>query len=207
MRETVLLLLAFCQICRAELVRFEEANFSIDIPATWTKAEAPPEALAVFRSPDDSKGVTLMTAKFSPEDAPTALEKMISGAKRWAKNANSPISGEHEKVIDGVTFRGYSATLPGDVTVNAAMAVVGVRGYSIQGFSGGTDAATDAEILGILDSFRLLTKASSPAAGRSSEGAAYKFGELVGKWAMIALIAGAVILSFLKSLKRSKEPA
>jgi hypothetical protein len=73
MRETVLLFLAFCQICRAELVRFEEANFSIDIPATWTKAEAPPESLAVFRSADQSNGVTFMTVKFSPEDAPTAL--------------------------------------------------------------------------------------------------------------------------------------
>ncbi|RYD46332.1 MAG: hypothetical protein EOP83_29820 [Verrucomicrobiaceae bacterium] len=111
MKKAALLFLLFFQICEAEPVRFEEANFSIEIPATWKKAEAPPQVLALYRSADNSKGITLITAEFSPEDAPTALEQMVSGAKGAAQKSNVPVTGEYDKEIDGVTFRVYSMTI------------------------------------------------------------------------------------------------
>jgi len=212
MRKTTLLIFASSLICQAEPIRFEEANFSIDVPAAWKKAETPPQALALFRSPDNSKGVTFMTMRFSPEDAPTALEKMVSGAKGGAQKSNVPVTGEHERVIDGVTFSVHSLTMPGNVSVISSMAVAGERGYSIQGFSGVSDAATDPEIVAMLESFKLLSKPSAPATAlpavdRSAKGQAYQFGEFMGRLAVIAFGVGAIILTGVKAFKRSKKPA
>jgi hypothetical protein len=154
------------------------------------------------------QGVLFMSMKFSAADAPAALGKMVSGAKGGAKESNVPISGEHQKVIDGVLFDVHSVTMPGNFSVNMRMAVVGERGYSIQGFSSAGDAAADPELLAVLESFRLLTKPTSPPPGdSSSDGEAFEFGQVVGKWAVIALFAGAVILTLLKASKGSKRSA
>jgi hypothetical protein len=205
MKKMLLLLPALFQLCQAEPVRFEEGNFSIDVPATWKKAEAPPEALALYRSVDNSKGLTLMTMRLSAKDSPTALEKMFSGAKGAAQKSGIPITGEHDEVIDGVTFKVYSVTLRNNVTVRSAMAVVGQRGYSIQGFSGVSDPATDPEISAMVESFRLLNKPATPlAASASPKDEAYEFGQMIGKWAFIALIAGAVGLAIRKTFGSSR---
>lgn len=207
MKKASLLFLLFCQICQAEPVRFEQANFSIDIPATWKEAEAPPHVLGLYRSADNSKGITLITAEFSEKDAPTALEQMVSGAKGAAQKSNVPVTGEHDKVIDGVNFRVYSMTMPGNVTVQSMTGVVGLRGYSIQGFSGVSDPAKDPEMASMLGSFRLLAKSAaplSPAPSAPPRNEAYEFGQKVGRLSFFALIGGAIIVVVRRSFRRAK---
>jgi len=206
MKKAALLLLVFCQICQAEPVRFEEANFSIDIPATWKKADAPPQALALYRSADNSKGITLMTAEFPAKEAPTAREQMVSGAKEAAQKSNVPVTGEHDKEIDGVNFRVYTMTMPGNVTVQSMTGVEGLRGYSIQGFSGVSDPAKDPELVSMFESFRLLAKTPVPPAAPSTppRNEAYEFGQMVGRWLFFVLIGGAIIIVVRRSFRGAK---
>ena len=207
MKKASLLFLLSCQICHAEPVRFEEANFSIDIPGTWKKAESPPQVLALYRSADNSKGITLITAEFSENDAPTALEQMVSGAKGAAQKSNVPITGEHDKEIDGVNFRVYSMTMPGNVTVQSMTGVVGLRAYSIQGFSGVSDPAKDPELASMLGSFRLLAKAAAlpvPTLSAPPRNEAYEFGQKVGRLSFYALIVGAIIIVVRRSFKGAR---
>jgi len=207
MKKAALLLLVFCQVCRAELVRFEEANFSIDIPATWKKSEAPPQALALYRSADNSKGITLMTAELPAKEAPTARDQMVSGAKEAAQKSNVPITGEHDKEIDGVNFRVFKMTMPGNVTVQSMTGVLGLRGYSIQGFSGVSDPAKDPELVSMLESFRLLAKSAAPPAPAPSappRNEAYEFGKMMGRLSFFALIGAAIIIVVRRSFRGAK---
>ena len=204
MRILLTLLFTACQISLAESTRFEEQNFSLNVPAGWQKGETPPNALAQYHSQDATKGVAIMSFKTSAPNPITALEKFVSGAKEAAAKKQIAIIAEHDQVIHGVTFRVYSMVMPGNISILSTAAVVGDgTAYSIQGFSRGTDAAKDPEILAIINSFNLLSPPSalvtSPVTAEKSE--AYKMGQYFGKWSMIALLVGAVVIMIQKAVK------
>ncbi|MEO5917393.1 MAG: hypothetical protein ABIS50_24400 [Luteolibacter sp.] len=199
---TAVFMLAVCQISLAEPASFEEQNFSIDLPAGWTKGETPPQCLALVRSTDGAKGMVLMAFKIPPEEITNALTGLVRGAKNAALAKNLPFTNEHDQVIDGVGFHFYSSVQPGNVGTVSMMGVTGNWGYSVQGFSSNLDPSKDPEITTAMNSFRLLApvpdSATSPITS-SSQGEAYQAGQFFGKWAVIAFIAGAVVIIFRKA--------
>jgi hypothetical protein len=202
--------LAFSCASHAAPTIYQEQNFSIEFPNEWQKAEAPPETLALFRSVDGTKGVVVLAFKIAPSERPTALKNFVAGAKNGAIEKGLKITGERDLEINGVPFHSHSFTLPGNVVTVSNMSVAGEWGYSVQGFSGVSDPASDPEFSGFFQSFRLLAQPPVTAAIRGSgeqKSAAYKVGNFVGKIALYAFFAIALVKFIQKQSKAKKSAA
>ena len=72
---------------------YREQNFPIELPTDWHAVKPPAESLALVRSPDGSKGLTIMVSEFSAQDRAGALGKMVAGAKKSAAKQGVAIGG------------------------------------------------------------------------------------------------------------------
>ncbi len=186
---------------------YQEQNFSIEFPAAWQKAETPPDALALVRSPDGAKGVIIIAYKIAPEKISTALKEFIAGAKNGAIEKGIAIKDERDLKINEVPFHTYSFALPNSVTIVSNITVAGNWGYSVQGFSSVSDPAADPEVSGVLQSFRLLSPPAAISAVRNDSepgGEAYRVGQMAGTVAFIAFVAGVIVL-LGRTLTRGKK--
>lgn len=207
MRKILTLLLVTSGISLAEPTVYQEQNFSVEYPAGWMKAETPPGALALFRSPVEGKGLVVIVSQLNVEDPAVALQKMVAGTKDAAAEAGVPITGEKDLDINGTGFRAFSYMLPNHASAFSIMAVEGSWGYSLQGVSGTTDPAADPEIQGALHSFRLLAAVPATAgAAMVDRGEAYRAGELSGKIAIAVLGLGAVFLVLQRRWSGKRKP-
>lgn len=146
-----------------------------------------------------------MASKFEGNQLSTALEKMVSGAKKSAGEQGIAIQNEKSFSINGVPFHAFTANIPNSVSIVSYMGLAGNVGYSFQGFSKVSDAGSDPEISNMVHSFKLLTPPTAVVASNHSDKTAFQFGTIVGKVAMGLFAVGLLGVIISRAKKKQSD--
>ncbi len=195
------LILGWSSLLLAETLSFPDHNFAIDLPAGWTKTDAPAPAVAAAKNGDGNKIFVIVAARLPDNERQTAIASMSHGAKEAAKTKGWKISSEEQTVINGITFESHAAEAPENGgTIMTWITSAGNEGYALQGIHKTGLAKGDAELLSIVRSFRLLSPATVNLPSTS-----YRLGYLLGKTCTCVMLPIILVIGIVWLVRRRKE--
>jgi len=194
----------------AETLSFPDHNFALEIPAGWTRSDAPAPALAAARNADGQKVFVIIATQVPARERDSAVQSMSSAAKKASQAKGWKIAAEHRVVVKGIEFDTYTAEIPGGITAMSWMTSAGSVAYAFQGVHKAGDASSDAEFKSIMESFRLLSPASVHMPSYDTNSVAYRVGRLVGGPCACVFLLGLLVVAGLGifwMIRRKKSAA
>jgi hypothetical protein len=167
----------------AETMSFQNHNFTIEVPSTWTTINpTPPGALFAVQSSDGEK-VFFATALSVPENesASRGLSMMIAGFKKARIDNNWPIVAERQQTANDLSFTVFTSQALGkNDTATTWFTSTGTEVYLLQGIHKAGDATTDQELLSIINSFHLISPAQTISHNNPTTSTAFRVGCIFG---------------------------
>ena len=177
------LILIMSDFAVAETMSFQNHNFTIEVPSTWTTINpTPPGALFAVQSSDGEK-VFFATALSVPENesASRGLSMMIAGFKKARIDNNWPIVAERQQTANDLSFTVFTSQALGkNDTATTWFTSTGTEVYLLQGIHKAGDATTDQELLSIINSFHLISPAQTISHNNPTTSTAFRVGCIFG---------------------------
>lgn len=187
----------------AETLSFSEHNFSIDLPANWSRADAKAPAVVGERNADGTKAVVVIVATIPERERSTAAAQMVAGAQGSMKEKGWAIFGEHEITRNGLVFDAFTARMSDGGTMTTWVISVNDKAYSLAGVWKSGDASADPEMQSVLGSFRFLSSVSQNTTSAQRNSVAFRIGYGLGPILLLAVLAGGVIMLVRRSRRRA----
>ncbi len=179
----------------AETLSFPEHNFSIELPANWSRADANAPAVMGAKNADGTKVVVVVVAAPIPEgERSDAAAQMVAGAKGSMKEKGWAIFGERPVTSSGLVFDTFTARMSDAGTMTIWVISVDDKAYSLTGIWKSGDASADPELQSVLRSFRFLSSVSQNTSSADRSSVAYRIGYMLGPFLLLAVLAGGVIM-------------
>lgn len=192
----------------AETLSFSEHNFSIELPANWSRSDAKAPAVLGEKNADGTKAVVVIVAAAIPEgERLRAAAQMVAGAKASMKEKGWAIIGERPTTSNGLVFDTFTARMLDAGTMTTWVISVGDKAYSLGGVWKSGDASADPEIQSVLGSFRFLSSVSQNTTSAQWSSVAYRIGYRLGPVLLLSVLAGGVIIIVRRSRRRPVVPA
>jgi predicted Zn-dependent protease len=188
----------------AETLSFSEHNFSIELPANWSRSDVKAPAVVGARNADGTKAIVVLVAAPIPErDRSRAAAQMVAGAKDSMKEKGWAIFGERQVTNNGLVFDAFTARMSDAGTMTTWVISVNDKAYSLSGVWKSGDASADPELQSVLGSFRFLSSVSQNTTSAQRSSVAYRIGYLLGPFLLLAVLAGGVIVLVRRSRRRA----
>lgn len=187
----------------AETLSFSEHNFSIELPATWSRSDVNTPAVVGARNADGTKAVVIVAATIPERERSRAAAQMVAGAKGSMKEKGWSIFGERQVTSNGLVFDTFTARMSDAGTMTTWVISVNDKAYSLTGVWKSGDASADQELQSVLGSFRFLSSVSQNTTSAQWSSVAYRIGYLLGPFLLLAVLAGGVIMLVRRSRRRS----
>jgi hypothetical protein len=167
----------------AETMSFQNHNFTIEVPPTWTAINpTPPGTLFAMQSSDGEK-VFFANALSVPENknASEGLSLMIAGFKKARIDNNYQIVTEYQTNLNDFSFTVFvSKAADKKETETTWFASTAAEIYLLGGIHKAGDANNDQELLSIISSFHLLSPAQTISHNNPINSIAFGFGCIFG---------------------------
>jgi hypothetical protein len=187
----------------AETLSFAEHNFSIELPANWSRSEVKAPAVLGARNADGTKAVVVVAATIPANERSSAAAQMVAGAKGSMKEKGWTIFGERPVTSNGLVFDAFTARMPDAGTMTTWVVSVKDKAYALTGVWKSGDASADPELQSVLGSFRSLSPVSQNTTSAQRSSGAYRIGYMLGPILLLALLAGGVIIIVRLSRRRA----
>ncbi len=187
----------------AKTLSFSEHNFSIELPANWSRADAKAPAVVGERNADGTKAVVVIAATIPESERSGTAAQMVAGAKGSMKEKGWAIFGERQVTSNGFVFDTFTARMSDAGTMTTWMISVDDKAYSLSGIWKSGDASADPELQSVLGSFRFLSSVSQNTSSADRSSVAYRIGYLLGPFLLLAVLAGGVIMLVRRSRRRA----
>jgi predicted Zn-dependent protease len=187
----------------AETVSFSEHNFSIDLPANWSRSDVTAPAVVAARNADGTKAVLVVAAKFPENERSRAAADMVAGAKGSMKEKGWTLFGERQVTSHGLVFDVFTARMSDAGTMTTWVISVNDKAYSLTGVWKSGDASADPELQSALGSFRFLSSVSQNTTSAQRNSVAYRIGYMLGPILLLAVLAGGVVMLVRRSRRRA----
>ena len=187
----------------AETLSFSEHNFSIELPANWSRSNVNAPAVVGARSSDGTKAVLVVVGTIPEGERSRAAAEMVAGAKSTMKEKGWALFGERQLTSHGLVFDAFTARMSDAGTMTTWVISVDDKAYSLTGVWKNGDASADPELQSALGSFRFLSSVSQNTTSAQRNSVAYRTGYLLGPFLLLALLAGGVIMFVRRSRRRA----
>jgi predicted Zn-dependent protease len=188
----------------AETLSFSEHNFSIELPANWSRSDVKAPAVVGARNADGTKAIVVLVAATIPErERSRAAAQMVAGAKDSMKEKGWAIIGERQVTNNGLVFDTFTARMSDAGTMTTWVISVNDKAYSLTGVWKSGDASADPELQSVLGSFRFLSSVSQNTTSAQWSSIAYRIGYMLGPILLLAVLAGGVIMLVRRSRRRA----
>lgn len=187
----------------AEPLSFAEHNFSIELPANWSRSEIKAPAVLATRNADGSKAVVVAAVTIPENERSQAAAQMVAGAKGSMKEKGWALFGERQVTSNGLVFDTFTARMSDAGTMTSWVISVNDKAYSLTGVWKAGDASADPELQSVLKSFRSLSSVSQNTTSSERSSGAYRIGRLLGPFLLLAVLAGGVIMLVRRSRRRA----
>jgi hypothetical protein len=190
----ITIIIAACHASLAAPAVFQDHNFSIEFPSDWQILNPPPDqTLAAAQTIDGLKTLLVIAAKLPASELSAASRDMIAGAKQSAIDKGWQITNEHETSVSGVPFHAFTTRVSARASIITYVGLAGDEGYMLQGMCKESDASSDAEVTGAINSFRLLSPRNPPAETSRPNSTAYRTGYIFGQVLFLAIIGTGIV--------------
>jgi hypothetical protein len=166
----------------AETMSFQNHNFTIEVPPTWTAINPTPPRILFAMQSSDGKKVFLANALSVPENknASEGLSMMIAGFKKARIDNNYQIVAERQQTLNNFSFTVFTSQASNKKTETTWFASTAAEIYILGGIHKAGDANTDQELLSIISSFHLLSPAQTISHNNQINSMAFWFGCVFG---------------------------
>jgi hypothetical protein len=182
-------------------MNFVEQNFSVEMPPGWSAINpAPPRALLAVQSPGKAEKFIVYATKAQSLVHSNDAREVYKDSKERMSKAGYKIDPDQNTTLGGFPFVYFIAHASTGGTVTDYTANAGDQVYVLQAFSGGNDAAADAQLQAAVQSFKLLTPVDVPIQPATAAGPATR------GWMVFVRIflAGMIVLAALLFFRRPK---
>ena len=194
--------MASVSLSDAETLSFSEHNFSIELPANWSRSEVNAPAVLGARNADGTKAVVVVAATIPENERSSAAAQVVAGAKGSMKEKGWALFGDREITSNGLVFDAFTARMSDAGTMTTRVISVNDKAYSLTGVWKSGDASADPELQSVLGSFRFLSSVSQNTSSADRSSVAYRIGYVLGPFLLLAVLAGGVILLVRRSRGR-----
>jgi heme/copper-type cytochrome/quinol oxidase subunit 4 len=167
----------------AETMSFQNHNFTIEVPPTWTAINpTPPGTLFAMQSSDGEKVFFANALSVSEnKNASEGLSMMIAGFKKARIDNNYQIVAERRQTLNNFSFTVFTSQASDKKeTQTTWFASTAAEIYILGGIHKAGDANTDQELLSIISSFHLLSPAQTISHNNQINSMAFWFGCIFG---------------------------
>ena len=187
----------------AETLSFSEHNFSIELPANWSRSEVNAPAVLGARNADGTKAVVVVAATIPESERSSAAAQVVAGAKGSMKEKGWALFGDREITSNGLVFDAFTARMSDAGTMTTRVISVNDKAYSLTGVWKSGDASADPELQSVLGSFRFLSSVSQNTTSAQRNSVAYRMGYMLAPFLLLAVLAGGVIMLVRRSRRRA----
>lgn len=167
----------------AETMSFQNHNFTIEVPPTWTAINPAPAGTLFAVQNSDGQKVFFANALSVPENesASRGLSMMIAGFKKARIDNHYQILAERQQTVNDLAFTFFSSQVLGkNETETTGFAATEAEVYMLGGIHKAGDANTDQELLSIISTFRLISPAQTVSHNHPTTSTAFQIGCIFG---------------------------
>jgi hypothetical protein len=169
--------------------KFPEHNFVIEVPESWTDiTPKPPLVVVAIQSADQRRRLLVFGVAVPEKERAKFATDFRAGIKSSLEEQRCQIDPEQQITIGDLPFITFTAHRSDGIAFTSYVTAAGDRGYLMQTLAEESLARSDAELRGIVHSFRLLSPAKPLPLHTPLPSKAYKVGRIVGIIWTITLI-------------------
>jgi hypothetical protein len=175
----------------AETMSFQNHNFTIEVPPTWTAINPTPRGTLLAVQNSDGEKVFFANALSVPENksASEGLSMMIAGFKKARIDNNYQIVAERQQTLNDFSFTVFTSQASDKKeTETTWFAYTAAEIYILGGIHKAGNANSDQELLSIISSFHLISPVQAIRHKNPTDSMVFRIGCILGFGIVMAVV-------------------